>query len=329
MPAGRILSTIDLPHRAAWAARVDAVRREDVSRPALVRRIVSEAPGYDAVVLDASVGPSERYSDVLAAVALARRKAAPPVVLAECTWKLGSSVADRLACRAGARLLDTERSAYCVLSSAERDLFARTWGVDRERVFVTHYCITAPDEDLVPAEGLGHGVFSGGDAVRDYSTLLEVARGLDAPVTIASSRLDGADDLPPNVRAGRIPFEEFQRGTREARVIVLALEARDDRSAGQQTYLNAMALGKLVVVPDLIGVRDYIDDGETGLIVPPGDAAALRRALDWALDDANAERIREIGRAARAAALGRFGAERYVDAMLGVADAMIARRTAA
>ena len=102
MTSGRILSTIDLPHRPDWTARVDGIDRASLSHAALIRRLVREGPRHDGVILDASVGPGERYSDLLAAAALARRRTGPPVVLAECTWKLGDSRADRLACRAGA-----------------------------------------------------------------------------------------------------------------------------------------------------------------------------------------------------------------------------------
>jgi hypothetical protein len=324
MPPGRVLSTIHLPQRPGWAARVDSIDRDAVSRTALVRRIVRGAPDHDAVVLDASVGPGERYCDLVAAIALARR-AGPPVVLVECTWKLGDSRSDQLACRVGARLLDSPRTAYCVLSAAERNRFAATWNVDRDRVFFTPYCYTAPDVRLFPPEGSGTGVFAGGDSVRDYAPLVEAARGLDAPVTVASRLLQGVDRVPPNLTAGRVPFMRFQELTRSARVIYVALQDRPERSAGQQTYLNAMALGKLVVVPDVLGARDYIEDGRTGILVPPGDPAALRRTLEWALDDANAGRIAEIGRAAREDVLDRFSPDRYAATVLGVVDAMRSR----
>lgn len=55
------------------------------------------------------------------------------------------------------------------------------------------------------------------------------------------------------------------------------------RSAGQASYLNAIALGKPVVVTDAPGVRDYVDHRRTGLIVPPGDPIALREAVNWTL----------------------------------------------
>jgi len=48
---------------------------------------------------------------------------------------------------------------------------------------------------------------------------------------------------------------------------------------------EAMAYGRAVVASDVGGLRDLVRDGETGLLVPPRDPAALRAALDRLLGD--------------------------------------------
>jgi glycosyltransferase involved in cell wall biosynthesis len=176
---------------------------------------------------------------------------------------------------------------------------------------------TVPEQD--------GSVFAGGDSLRDYGPLLEAAAGLAAPVNIAS-RKPRPERLPDNVTLGPLPSSHYDELFRRASVVVVALEARRDRSAGQQTYLNAMVLGKPVVVTDATGVREYVDDRETGLIVPPGDAAALRAALAWVLDPANEDEVHALGERARAAALERFGPERYVQRLLEVVDLALERR---
>src|SRR5439155_6830628 len=66
---------------------------------------------------------------------------------------------------------------------------------------------------------------------------------------------------------------------------------------------EAMAHGRAVVATDVGGLRDLVVHGETGLLVAPRDAAALRDALERLLGDrelrrrlgANArERVREL-----------------------------------
>ena len=75
-----------------------------------------------------------------------------------------------------------------------------------------------------------------------------------------------------------------------------------------------MALARPVLAPDLGGSSDAVVDGETGLLVPPGDAAAIERALlELARDP---ERARRMGEAGRARQRERFGAAAMADAYL-------------
>jgi glycosyltransferase involved in cell wall biosynthesis len=63
--------------------------------------------------------------------------------------------------------------------------------------------------------------------------------------------------------------------------------------------VEAMACGRAIVATAVGGVPDLIQDGVTGLLCPPGDAASLTRTLHRLLDDP-VERAR-LGRAARTA----------------------------
>lgn len=60
--------------------------------------------------------------------------------------------------------------------------------------------------------------------------------------------------------------------------------------------LEAMLVGRPVVVSDVGGLRDLVQHDVTGLIVPPRDASALAAALDNVLDDpALAQRLGQAG----------------------------------
>jgi glycosyltransferase involved in cell wall biosynthesis len=48
--------------------------------------------------------------------------------------------------------------------------------------------------------------------------------------------------------------------------------------------MEAMACGKAVIATDIGGTPDMIDDGATGLLVPPGDSPALAKAIKLLLD---------------------------------------------
>lgn len=80
--------------------------------------------------------------------------------------------------------------------------------------------------------------------------------------------------------------------------------------------LEAMALGKPVVASRVGGIPEMIADGEGGILVPPGDAAALADALAELLVDR--DRAARLGRAGRARLERRFSLRSFVEAMFAV-----------
>jgi glycosyltransferase involved in cell wall biosynthesis len=213
-----------------------------------------------------------------------------------------------------------------VLSRAEVERFPGTWGVDPARVAFTPFTITLGEADLDAPPPAGETVFAGGNSLRDYRPLAQAAAGIPAPVVLATTQLDGAAGLPRNVRAGPLPYDEYVREMRAARVVVVPLAENRWRSAGQQTYLNAMALGKPVIVTDAMGVRDYVEDGVTGLVVAPGDAQAIGEAVRWTLDPANADAVARMTARAREIVRERYTLDRYLARLLAVASETVARR---
>ena len=75
---------------------------------------------------------------------------------------------------------------------------------------------------------------------------------------------------------------------------------------------EAMAYGRPVVASAVGGLLDLVVDGETGILVPPGDVAALRAALERLLEDADLRR--RMGEAGRARVRERFSWDAVTDA---------------
>jgi alpha-maltose-1-phosphate synthase len=69
--------------------------------------------------------------------------------------------------------------------------------------------------------------------------------------------------------------------------------------------LEAMACGTAVVASAVGGIPEVVSDGETGLLVPPGDPGALAAALNALIGDP--ARAAALGRAGRARAVAEFG----------------------
>jgi glycosyltransferase involved in cell wall biosynthesis len=68
--------------------------------------------------------------------------------------------------------------------------------------------------------------------------------------------------------------------------------------------LEAMASGVAVIATDVPGHREVVEDGATGLLVPPDDASALAAAIESLLDDP--DRRRRMGEAGRTRVLRDF-----------------------
>ena len=88
----------------------------------------------------------------------------------------------------------------------------------------------------------------------------------------------------------------------------------------------AMGAGVPVVATTVAGIPEVIDDGRTGLLVPPRDASALGRALARLLSDPNLHR--QMSADARNAVLPRFGVDRYVDSVVALYDRLLSQEGA-
>ncbi len=147
--------------------------------------------------------------------------------------------------------------------------------------------------------------------------------GLDVPVRIASS-WSAPEPLPSNVTCALLSHAEYVQQFLAATSVVVPIR-RAVRSAGQQTYLGAMFMGKPVVVTDAHDVRDYVQDGETGLIVDPRPES-LRQAIQWVTDPANRAEVEKMTEKARAVVEERFLMRDLFRSTLGPFAVRLARR---
>ena len=101
-------------------------------------------------------------------------------------------------------------------------------------------------------------------------------------------------------RHGLLPRVELLGARRDVHDLLASADVfvLSSRSEGfPVSILEAMAAGLPVVASDVGGVAEAVVEGETGLLVPAGDAAALARALERLLEDpALRSRLGEPGR---------------------------------
>lgn len=142
-----------------------------------------------------------------------------------------------------------------------------------------------------------------GDAVADkgIDVLLRAHAMLDAPPPLAIiGRREGAGASPTSDRVLQLgPWPHASALEAVRRCLLLVVPSIVPETFGIAA-LEAMALGKPVVASRIGGLSDLVEDGETGRLVPPGDARALAGALGQLL--ASRPACEAMGDAARARA---------------------------
>jgi glycosyltransferase involved in cell wall biosynthesis len=144
-------------------------------------------------------------------------------------------------------------------------------------------------EDLCLRELPGDGfILFVGDMMRlkGVDVLLRAYAGLERapPLVLIGRRVaDTPTEFPPNVYVfSTWPHSAIMHAWRRSLFGVLPSVGPE---ACATVIMEAMASGKAVVATDIGGMPDLVDPGETGLLVPPGDAQALAHAMQRLLKD--------------------------------------------
>ena len=145
-----------------------------------------------------------------------------------------------------------------------------------------------------PTRDAGY-IFSGGRSRRDFATFFAAVNSLGYPVKLVvgneselpanGSSLLGLK-VPGNVELlnTNVNMEHFVNLLCGARLVVVPILRDSTTQAGIGVYLQAMAAGKCLIISSGLGVNDVITDDQA-MIVPAGDADALREAIRRAWND--------------------------------------------
>ncbi|KAF1008686.1 MAG: Glycogen synthase [Burkholderia gladioli] len=141
----------------------------------------------------------------------------------------------------------------------------------------------------------------------------------DTQIRNAAGHFDKEDFLARHQGADWLPRVVFEGRVSDGRV--LQAYAKCDIFVGPSlfesfgmVFIEAMRQGKPVIACHAGGMPEVVEDGRTGLLVPPGDAHSLEQAIERLLQDP-AMRQR-LGTAARRAYECRFTAQRMAEESL-------------
>jgi glycosyltransferase involved in cell wall biosynthesis len=159
-------------------------------------------------------------------------------------------------------------------------------------------------------------ICAAGQLLRDYDTLVKATQGMKVRVKIAAGSPWISKDLVPT---GGLPenvdwrkYDRFDLRALYARSALAVVPLfQNVYQTGISTILEMMAMGKCVIATRTQGQVDTIIDNVTGVYVPPGDAGALRAAIERLL--ANPDERQRIGRAARAFIEKEAGLDLFTD----------------
>lgn len=218
----------------------------------------------------------------------------------------------------------TFRRAQRVIAVSQgiRNLLVTEYGVSPERVTVIPNAVTPVDDEvkmpLDRSEGPTVGMVARLQPEKGVRVFLEAVPSILASVPACRFVIVGDGPLRAELEGrarelgvqDRVCFLGFQANAR-ALVGKLDLLALPSLSEGTPlVVLEAMAAGVPVVASRVGGIPEQVRDGQEGLLVPPGDPAALSKACIELLRDP--VRAREMGEAGRRLASSHFGYEAMV-----------------
>jgi glycosyltransferase involved in cell wall biosynthesis len=283
-----------------------------------IYRTLKLASRFDAIVLT-----SNRRGNLAASIlGMMPRRKRPVIVMVDCLWYVPKGRVLRAFKRLQFLLLSRAVDVFVVWASHEIDDYSKAFKISATKLrFIPHHH-TLEGYSYVVAEG--DYLFSGGDGDRDYVSLLTALETLPVSAIIATRiKPTPVDEKNRLVSIKPVTSSEFRSLMAGAKIVVIPMKKGLLHSGGQQTYLNAMALGKPVIVADDKGARDYIEDGVNGLLVPAENPILLRNAIKTVLE--NEDLRQSLMRGARQT-LDQYSTPSCMIKILELTSAMILQR---
>jgi glycosyltransferase involved in cell wall biosynthesis len=217
--------------------------------------------------------------------------------------------------RAVARLADV----HVAISAGLARYLATNEGFDESVFEVVHYGIEPGPAPPAPPGEPRLAIVARLIPIKGHEVLLEALAQVRAEIPDVTLEVAGDGPLEPELRAAVARLELGESVTFLGHVapptpVYAHAEIVVVPSFGEgfgMVALEAMERGRAVVASDVGGLPEIVDAGETGLVVPSGDAAALARAIvELARDRA---RTAAFGAAGRNRALAAFSQERCTE----------------
>jgi glycosyltransferase involved in cell wall biosynthesis len=254
----------------------------------------------DRILLNGALSVSNFWFDMFLAIIL-KYKSDVKILISDATWNPRTIPRESRA-KAVFQILDffqkllfrlsaSKDTHFCFLSKEEINIVCLEAGVNKNNLHFTPFCHQLPNsfhytrKESYFSSDTHNGVtiFAGGNSLRDYDTLIEAAVLFPNVYFVIATSNKVAKPVPSNVKIGFLNSESYFNEMKSADLIVVPLYNVEGRSVGQQTYLNALALGIPLIVSDVVGVKDYLEHKVNSYIVGPSNAKLLVEAISYFL----------------------------------------------
>ncbi len=289
----------------------------------LMWRILRTARHTKVLLLFSSWGRFHPDLLATAVIGLLPKRFHPLIILMGEMWQPSSGKKHYLE-RLIIKLADRAIYRYAFLSTDELEIFPQLWHIDPRKGRFCPYFFTIDAHELILDEPQAPKfIFAGGNSFRDYDTLLQVARQLpEQQFVIATSRLDGRTDIPPNVTTQFMSHQQFLHTLQTAEIVIIPMQQGLSRAVGQQTYLNAMWLGKPTIVNHALGVLDHVQPNETAIVVD-GSPDSYVTAVQWIRNPQNQAQVARMTQQAHQVTKQQFSFEQHIICLLNIVDEAI------
>ncbi len=300
----------DIVSLSTLGVRGEGIQTRLTSRSLVLRMRLGLLVARRAARYDAIVASGEDIGVFVAAALRATRRRTPLVIVTHGPQFESSKFRLMLS-----MVKSMPTVTYACLSRSLADWIVTHRGIDPRRCPASGYGVDTdyyhtepgPTDAMIASAGTSH---------RDYDTLIRAVTGTGLDTRIAAHSVwVGPGDairvpLPEHVEVRSYgSYANLRELYRRARVVVVPTHDVPF-AAGFAVIAEAMATGTPVIATRGRVTSDFIVPGVTGLLVPPGNADALRAAILSLIDDP--DHAAAMGAAAAARMRELYSLDRYV-----------------
>jgi glycosyltransferase involved in cell wall biosynthesis len=206
---------------------------------------------------------------------------------------------------------------FLSLSITQADYLHEQYKISKQQIQLIRWHVDHRFFSPMPEVTVKPQICSAGMTGRDYKTFIDATRGLDIDVKIEAHSAwfnEGvnftSDQLHNRVEVCSYGTTKALRQLyAESQFVVLPL-ADVPFIVGYSTLLEAMAMGKPVIVSKTKLIGDFIQDGWNGFYVTPENPEELRERIQYMLD--HPEEVKRMGENARRMIEERFTLDHFL-----------------